>query len=143
MERKQGSKLTPDGPEDTGNIYEGHLGGCSMNGDGATYYPRMWTHMIKKYSLKTMIDIGCGGGFALDYFRDLGVDVRGVEGYTEAIEKNLVPRELLIHHDYENDGPYVPDQEFDLAWACEFVEHVEASCMKNFLETWVQRKFVN
>lgn len=142
MERKQGSKLSPNEPSNHNLVYEGHLGGCCLNGDGATYYPRMWDHMIKKYSLKTMIDIGCGGGFALDYFRDLGVEVKGVEGAYEAIEKNLVPSALLIHHDYENNGPYIPDQEFDLAWACEFVEHVQASCMKNFLETFKKAKIV-
>jgi cyclopropane fatty-acyl-phospholipid synthase-like methyltransferase len=142
MERKQGSKLSPSESSNHILVYEGHLGGCCLVGDGATYYPRMWDHMIAKYNLKTMVDIGCGGGFALDYFRDLGVEVRGVEGATEAIEKNLVPRELLVRHDYEKDGPYIPEREFDLAWTCEFVEHVEAKCMNNFLETFKKSKIV-
>jgi SAM-dependent methyltransferase len=117
-----------------------HLGGCAMNGDGSTYYPHMWSYMIEKYNIKSMIDVGCGAGFTLDYFKDLGVKVRGVEGCKEVVERNLVSKDLLVLHDYENDGSYTPPEEFDLCWSCEFVEHVEEKCMNNFLETFKKSK---
>ena len=46
--------------------------------------------MIEKVAIKSVIDIGCGRGFAADYFMDKGMDVRGVEGCKEAIERNLL-----------------------------------------------------
>jgi len=100
----------------------------------------MWSYMIEKYNIKNMIDVGCGAGYALDYFKDLGVKVKGVEGCEEAVERNLVSRDMLVLHDYENDGAYIPPEEFDLCWCCEFVEHVEEKYMNNFLETFKKSK---
>ena len=137
MERKQGSRTVAGAPEEFGEVYEGHLGGCALLGDGATYYPRMWEAMVTRYDVKSMIDVGCGAGYALDYFKDLGVKVLGVEGCQEALDNNLVSPEELVKHDYENDGVYAPDQEFDLCWSCEFVEHVTAAEMPNFIETFI------
>lgn len=142
MERKQGSRTVAGAPEEFGEVYEGHLGGCALLGDGATYYPRMWEAMVTRYDVKSMIDVGCGAGYALDYFKDLGVKVLGVEGCQEALDNNLVSPEELVKHDYENDGVYAPDQEFDLCWSCEFVEHVTAAEMPNFIETFKSAKIV-
>jgi len=141
MERPQGSK-THDKDEYHDLVYEGHLGGCSLTGDGATYYPMMWKRLIEKYDIKSMIDVGCGRGFSADYFKDLGVKVLGVEGCTGAIEKSFLPPEMIVKHDYEKDGPYIPEEEFDLCWSCEFVEHVDAGSAPNFLATFQKAKYV-
>ena len=142
VERKQGSKLVKDGKEDYEVIYEGHMGGCAMNGDGATYYPHMWRKMIEKYNIESVVDVGCGRGFALDFFKDEGTRIHGVEGCAEAVKKNLAPADTLKLHDYENDGCYIPLDKYDLCWSCEFVEHVEEQKKNNFIATFRRAKLV-
>ena len=39
------------------DIIEGHLGGCSIGGDGGTYYPIMWKYLIDNYNVKTVLDL--------------------------------------------------------------------------------------
>ena len=136
MERKQGSPVVEGEKETFDVIYQDHLGGCALGGDGATYYPQMWSHMVDEYKIKSVIDIGCGRAFSADYFKSIGMKVRGVEGCKEAVEKSFLEPHELVLHDYENDGPYIPSEVFDLAWSCEFIEHVEERHMKNFFETF-------
>jgi len=142
MERKQGSLTEQVKTETLDVVYQDHLGGCALGGDGATYYPQMWSYMVKEYHIKSVIDIGCGKAFSADYFKHLGATVRGVEGCREAVEKSFLEPEEIVLHDYENDGPYIPKEVFDLAWSCEFVEHVEESHMKNFFETFKRCRFL-
>jgi len=141
MEREQGSR-TESKDANLDQIFDNHLGGCAMNGDGAGYAPRMWSHLVKKYNIKSMVDVGCGAAHSADYFKGLGVEVLGVEGCREAVERSLLPKENVVLHDYENDGPYVPDKDFDFCWSNEFVEHVEGDCVQNFLATFKKSKMV-
>ena len=48
---------------------DGDLGGCNVFGDPATHYPIMWKHLVKKFDIKTVIDIGCGFGYTVDFFK--------------------------------------------------------------------------
>lgn len=118
-----------------------HLGGCSKGGDAGTYYPEMWKYLVEKFSIKSVIDVGCGAGWSTKFFHDLGCKVLGVEGFQEAIDNSLV-KEFLIKHDYEKDGQFIPNENFDLCWSCEFVEHVEEDFSSNFLETFKSSKYV-
>ena len=49
MERKQGSPTVEGEKETFDVVYQDHLGGCALGGDGATYYPKMWSYMISEY----------------------------------------------------------------------------------------------
>lgn len=116
------------------------LGGCSIGGDAGTYYPIMWKNIIEKYNIKTFIDIGCGYGWAVKYFHDSGCDAIGIDGHVPAIEGSPVSN-LLSLHDYHS-GPCNVDKEFDIAWSCEFVEHVEEQYAPNFIETFKSAKIL-
>lgn len=140
MEREQGSQnLTKEANHIL--VYEGRLGGCAVNGDGATYYPRMWGFMIDKLELKSVIDVGCGSGMAADYFLGRGLKVLGVEGCKAAIEHAVIPQEMIVCHDYEA-GPFEPTDEYDLAWSAEFVEHVDHNCRHNYFATFKKCKYI-
>tara|TARA_Y100000356_G_C11162278_1_gene236673 strand:- start:45 stop:692 length:648 start_codon:yes stop_codon:yes gene_type:complete len=144
MERKQGSP-TFQGEAESFNVhYEDRLGGCALGGDGATYYPEMWNYMLEKYGIESVIDVGCGGGMSTDYFHGLGLDTKGVEGSSVACESanKMIGTSIVDQHDYEVDGPYIPKQEYDLCWSCEFVEHVNEEHANNFLETFKSCRFV-
>lgn len=108
-------------------ITDGHLGGYYADGDPATFFPELWEHCVRELGVKSMIDVGCGSGIALKHFERLGCDVLGIDG----IEQE---HQHIIRHDYCS-GPYVPSQRFDLAWTCEFVEHIEERYMRNFMST--------
>lgn len=111
-----------------------HLGGYIKGGDAATYYPDLWKWMVNKLGIKKVVDVGCGEGHALKFFRDeLGCDVMGIDGLPQEDEDTSV-------HDF-TDGPcHAP--ECDLIWCCEFVEHVEERFMLNFLTTFRYGKYV-
>ena len=115
-------------------VVDGHLGGYVPGGDPDTTYPALWSWLVQEQGIQSVIDIGCGDGVAVDYFTGLGASVLGIDG---------IPQEhpLIIEHDYTL-GPFVtaisdeqPDR-YDLAWSCEFVEHIEEQYVENFLATF-------
>jgi SAM-dependent methyltransferase len=122
-------QVRPAGPN-------GHLGGYSSGplGDVATYYPNLWTWAINLLGIKSVIDIGCGEGQSVEFFLQAGCEVLGVEGHEPAVKNSRVAAHIALH-DY-NTGPFSPQRLFDMAWSCEFVEHVEEKYTENFLATF-------
>lgn len=117
----------------------GHLGGS--DGGAGTWLPDIWERIVNKYDLCSVIDVGCGEGNNTRWWLDRGLYVIGVDGLPAYIENNRVPREQLVLHDY-TAGPFVPAEAFDLGWSSEFVEHVEAQFVDNFLATFTRCKHV-
>lgn len=115
-----------------------HLGGAYECGDGNTWMPDCWGYLIVKYDIRSMLDIGCGFGHAMKWFSDFLVGARGIEGWDEAVEKNLM-RGLVIKHDFTT-GPVVLDREYDLAWSAEFLEHVEEKFIPNYMAAFQRCK---
>jgi SAM-dependent methyltransferase len=115
-------------------IQDGHLGGFITGGDPDTFDPVVWQDLIKNFKPSNMIDIGCGEGHAIKWFVDNGVDAIGIEGSTKALENSPVKDRIIIH-DYTK-GPYKVESAFDLAWSCEFVEHVESRFSSNYMTTF-------
>lgn len=133
-------------------IREGHLGGCSVGGDPATYYPIMWEYIVNKYGIKSVLDVGCGVGHSAKFFQSLGCDIIAVDGSIETKNSSLVPEHHLTH-DYENGnifksydieflGKNGKDIQIDLAWCCEFVEHVYEEYSQNFIDDFKMCKYV-
>jgi hypothetical protein len=119
-------------------VMDGHLGGYVEGGDPATQYPDMWAVLVETLGIESVIDVGCGDGVALRCFRGLGCRVMGVDG---------IPQDDpdIITHDY-TVGPAdmyaTGNADFDLAWSCEFVEHVEERYVPNFLATFACARYV-
>lgn len=114
-----------------------HLGGALLDqADGNLWMPEVWQYMIARYGIRTMVDVGCGGGWTAKWFLDHGVDSWGIEGWPEAIQRNQLPAARLIQHDYTvGPCPLLPMKKFDFGWCAEFVEHVEARFIPNFMAT--------
>lgn len=121
-------------------IRDRHLGGCVRGGDPDTWDTNIWDILIEKYGVKSIIDVGCGEGWSTKYFKDMGLNVLGIEG-SQLVIDGSPNKELLIQHDYTT-GPFVPPLEFDAVWTCEFVEHVKAEYVPNFLATFEQAKYI-
>ena len=123
-------------------ITDDHLGGFIRGGDPDTIDPAVWRWLVRTYGPRSVIDIGCGEGHALWWFREkAGIkDVVGVEGSAKALEHSPLADRIILH-DYTT-GPYEPKREFDLAWSCEFVEHVEEEFVDNFMQTFDSARVV-
>ena len=127
-------------------VVDGHLGGYMAGGDPETFYPELWTWLVEECRVRTVLDVGCGPGHAMNFFADrLDCDVWGIDGIK-------APHPLIEPHDYTT-GPYAPTDEdgtplvvtgrlYDLAWSSEFVEHVEERYVPNFLATFQAARLV-
>lgn len=130
-------------------VTDRHLGGYFRGGDPDTFYPALWEWVINEFEIRSMIDVGCGDGAALNWFAQHGVAVLGVDGMPQ-------PDPKIMEHDYTLGGfrvspgmacPPPADVEWDprswdLAWSCEFVEHVEERFVPNFIQTFKTAKLV-
>lgn len=108
-----------------------HLGGYISGGDEATWFPDLWRWLVEDMKVRSVLDVGCGDGQAIEFFADLGCSVLGIEG----VEQN---HPAIIQHDF-TDGP-AEHGSFDLCWCCEFVEHVEEGFIPNFLSSFRSAK---
>jgi len=132
-------KHHPEQGEDS--FDDGHLGGCSIKNDYGTYYPIMWKHMVTHLGIKSVLDVGCGFGYSLDYFTDdLKLDGLGIEGSSKIIKASPL-KHIIVAHDYEEGAPTI-DREFDLCWSCEFVEHVQEKYLDNIFDSFKKARYL-
>jgi SAM-dependent methyltransferase len=129
------------------NVYDqsfndGDLGGCNVDGDPGSECPMMWKYVVDKYDIKSVLDVGCGFGYHLKYFKDfLNLKVMGIEGSQKVASISLLPNDIKCH-DYTTGELLIDSFNFDLCWSVEFVEHVDASYIDNFLCTFTSCKYL-
>jgi 2-polyprenyl-3-methyl-5-hydroxy-6-metoxy-1,4-benzoquinol methylase len=123
-----------------GMLLDGHLGGCMLECDPATWTPLLWDSLIHHFSVESVVDVGCGVGFSTEYFSKKVSKVLGIEGSEEAIKLSKI-KNLILKHDYEKSNLKL-ESKYDLVWCCEFVEHVEEKYMQNFIDTFKSAKIV-
>jgi cyclopropane fatty-acyl-phospholipid synthase-like methyltransferase len=120
--------------------HEGHLGGFIYEGDIATDYPFMYEFLVKDLKISSVLDVGCGRGFALKRFQDLGCKVLGIDGSPTAIQSSIIP-ERTRQIDF-TVSQVLPEKKYDLVFSVEFVEHVEEQYMKNYLPCFDSGKYI-
>jgi hypothetical protein len=69
----------------------------------------------------------------------MGCDVASVDGSEKVREVSLVPDQFILN-DYEK-GSAIKDEKFELAWSCEFVEHVYEQYIPNFMSDFKKCKY--
>jgi SAM-dependent methyltransferase len=114
-------------------VQDRHLGGYVAGGDPGTWCPALWSYLVRKYDIRSVLDMGCGEGHAANFFRSLGCDVMGVDGCEQAIRDSAIPDAVRLH-DFCH-GPFQPGRRFDLVWSCEFLEHIDEEYLPNVLAT--------
>jgi hypothetical protein len=122
-----------------------HLGGatrkteCTPNGDPPSWCPVVWDALVAE-GARTVLDVGCGAGFAARYFESKGCECLGIEGEPNTIKG--YQGSAVLQHDF-SDGPApLPEPEYDLAWSCELVEHVEEEYAPHVLATLARAKTI-
>jgi cyclopropane fatty-acyl-phospholipid synthase-like methyltransferase len=118
------------------NSLPSHLGGHeneTHTDEGVVDY------LIKTFDVKSVIDVGCGPGGMRQVWVDRNVEWFGVDGDYQVERTEDVKNNMTIH-DYST-APYTPNKKFDLAWSVEFLEHVDAHYIYNFMETLRSAKY--
>ena len=87
------------------------------------------------YGCKSLVDIGCGpGGQAVEAIK-MGYDnAIGIDG-DFTLKHAKIDNITWITHDYTT-GPLLLKSACDLAWSCEFVEHVKEDYIDNYMKTF-------
>jgi len=85
-------------------------------------------YLIQQYQIKSMVDIGCGTGQMVEIAQDRGLDVMGIDGDWFVMK---APHINVMIHDFRD--PIEISRTWDLAWAVEFLEHVEEKYMDNYM----------
>ena len=115
-------------------LYKGYLGGhnwITHVDEGALKY------MIKKFNIKTMLDIGCGPGGQVRVAKELGLEAEGVDGDPRVIQEAY---DITIHEcDYTKN---TFEKEVDFIWSVEFLEHVKEEYQENYMNTFTNAKHV-
>lgn len=110
-----------------------HLGGH----DNETHIDEgVLNYMISKYNVKSFLDVGCGPGGMCELAASKGLKVLGIEG--DFTLQHKIP---VLIHDY-NQGIANINEKFDMAWSCEFIEHVEEKFMHNYMHSFKNAKYV-
>lgn len=117
-------------------LVEGRLGGTSDAGDPDGWFAEMWLYLVREFSLKSALDVGCGVGFAQKFFHDCGLDTLGVDGSQLVLDHHLLKDQpgRVLRHDLAT-GPLLTGRVFDIVWSCECGEHIPAEHSQHFVDT--------
>lgn len=121
-------------------VDEGHIGGFLIENDPATYTPLLWKHICEKYNIKSVIDVGCGMGYAIKEYLKYCEKVLGVDG-SEYVQDQSPYKHLISKFDFSK-AKFETQDFYDLAWSSEFVEHVEEKYIENYFSIFKNSKYV-
>lgn len=106
-----------------------HLGGNIKEGDPFTFCPRLWSYLIERFCINSMLDLGSGIGHAAEFFFRKGIRTIAVDGLVENLNASLYP---TVCHDLTR-APVVTN--VDLVHCQEVVEHIEEKYLENLLSS--------
>ena len=81
----------------------------------------------KQHAPKKMLDVGCGEGYALAFFQNKGLDVRGFDFSSAGVEsKNPACRDALVTGDVFDllQKEILSGRKYDVVWLQNVLEHV-------------------
>ncbi len=94
------------------------------------------THLLEavvaRWQPRSVLDVGCGTGRAIQYLLQLGVDCIGLEGSRAAIEASPVRHRLRR---VNLNRPVALGRSFDVVWSYEVAEHIHPDFTDVFLTT--------
>jgi SAM-dependent methyltransferase len=94
---------------------------------------RVLDAVIAHFRPASVLDIGCGTGRSLDYFRERGIDAAGIEGSTLAIGRASRP-ECITQANLNREVNL--GRRFDLVWSFEVVEHIHPTYVDHLVRTF-------
>ena len=88
--------------------------------------------LIKHFTPKSVIDIGCGAGIYLAEFKKNHIAIAGFDGSPAAIASSLVGDKIKLH---DLCRPLKLGRRFDLCLCFEVAEHLEEICVEILVGT--------
>lgn len=106
-----------------------HLGGNIAHGDPYRFAPRVCEYLIKRFAIRSMLDLGSGQGHTAALFHRQGVVALACDGLMRNLEQNVHPTILcdLVQ------APFVC--RVDLVWCQEVAEHIEEESVGNLVQS--------
>jgi len=120
-------------------VDEGHLGGFIIQNDPATFLPNLWKYICETYSVKSVIDVGCGMGYSIPEFKKYANKVIAIDG-SEYVKTHSPLKDLIKQFDFSKEK-YLVDEIYDLAWSSEFVEHVHEKYIDNYFDIFKNSRY--
>lgn len=112
-----------------------HLGGNLEGGDSGTAYPNtLWPWLIEKFSPKSILDVGCAEGHAIEWFSRYTINIIGIDGLKRNIDICRNKKLNCIEHDLY-DGPFILENT-DMIWCSDVIEHIEEKYLCNIFKTF-------
>ena len=88
---------------------------------------------IKEFlNIESVFDVGCATGHWLSCYENLGVQISGLEGTTNAIPHMMIDPEKVTIHDLRD--PYEVNQDVDMVYSIEVAEHIEPEYADNYVD---------
>jgi len=113
-----------------------HLGGNYAENNHNTFCPESWDYIIKKYNIKSVMDVGSGYGHAAKWFADQGLESIAIDGLDincqNAVHPTLEVDLTLKSH----------TADVDMVNCIEVVEHVDEKYLGNLLDTLCCGKYI-
>jgi SAM-dependent methyltransferase len=94
------------------------------------------THLLEavmaNWHPRTVLDVGCGTGRAVQYLAQHGIDCIGLEGSRAAIDASPVRDRLAC---VNLNRPVILGRSFDVVWSYEVAEHIHPHFTDTFVST--------
>jgi SAM-dependent methyltransferase len=116
------------------NYIEG--AGNIRHGDTWTWCPKLWSYLVDRYAIKSVLDVGCGEGHAVNYFRKLGVIAHGIDGSMDNVQRAVTP----IQWHWIHNIPFV--MPVDLVWCSEVAEHIPEENVPDLIQVLCNGKII-
>lgn len=111
-----------------------HLGGhCDIT----HLDEKVLDYLINTFKINSLYDIGCGPGGMVKLAKEKGINATGIDGDFTIV----FPNDLnIIIHDFTKSNINVKPA--DLAWSCEFLEHISEEFIDNYFSVFNVCKIV-
>jgi SAM-dependent methyltransferase len=113
-----------------------HLGGNCIEGDPYTYTPGVWSYLIDRFCIKSMLDVGSGIGHCAEYFSKRNVRSIAMDGLYSNVHHSIYP---TVQWDI-NLGPF--KTRVDLVHCQEVVEHISPEYVQNLIDTFKSGHYI-
>lgn len=112
-----------------------HLGGhCNIThlDQGAINWAK------EEFQIQSMLDVGCGPGGMVELAHKSGLEAFGIDGDSKIQDRWFDKSKFMLHDFTIGSAPI--NRTFDLCWSVEFVEHVHAEYIPNFVAAFQKCK---